>query len=148
MMKYIPEIWIVVGFVLIILEFFLPGAIVVFMGTSAVVVGLLLKFTAFPEGGGWPFLLFSILTVGQIFLLRRHLKNSFTGDTVKDGENDLEEFVGREATVDSGFETENSKGKVLFKGTHWDATSSEALSSGEPVIITARAGITLTVRKK
>jgi membrane protein implicated in regulation of membrane protease activity len=146
-MKYIPEIWILIGFGLIVLEFFLPGAIVVFMGTSAVFVGLVLKLSPFPEGNGLPFLLFSILTIAQIALLRSRFKLSFKGDTVKDGANDLEEFIGHEATVHSGFEEGKRKGKVVFKGTQWTALSEDSLEPGDTVEIISRDGITLSVRK-
>ena len=146
---FIPEIWIIIGFVCILLEFVIPGALIVFFGVSAIIVGLLIKLVGLPTANGIPFLVFIVLSIGQIVLLRRKLKSWFTGKTLTGNEDTLEEFVGKEATVIEGFGEQSKKGTVVFKGANWNAISDSAdLKIGDDVIIEQQDGITLTVRKK
>lgn len=144
-----PEVWIIIGFVCIILEFMIPGVLFVFFGISAILVGLLVKIFGLPTGHGIPYLVFTILSIGQIVLLRKKFKSWFTGKTLTGGENTLEEYIGKEATVVDGFEGESNKGTVLFKGANWNAISNTPdLKPGDEVIIEKQSGITLTVSRK
>ena len=143
-----PEVWIIIGFVCIILEFMIPGVLFVFFGISAIFVGLLTIMFGLPSGHGIPYLVFTILSVGQIVFLRKKFKSWFTGKTLTGDENTLEEYIGKEATVVSGFEGDSNKGTVQFKGANWNAVSNTAgLKPGDEVIIEKQSGITLTVSK-
>jgi len=147
MQLHLPEIWIIIGILCIILEFFLPGAVIVFLGISAIVVGLLLKI-GLPTAGGLPFLVFMVLSAAQIIFLRRWVKNWFTGRSMNSEDASMEEFVGKEATVVKGFENNSTKGTVMFKGANWNAVSETALKAGDEVIIEKQEGIVLYVRCK
>ncbi len=142
-MEIEPLIWTVAGILLILAEFAVPGLIVIFFGTSALVVGIGLYF-GLPAGHGIPFICFSVLSVLQVIFLRRTFKKLFVGSSVQNAEA-LEEFIGREALVVSGFEEGNLRGKVEFKGTNWSAESDAPLKCGDRVTITARDGLKLTV---
>lgn len=142
----IPMIWLLFGMGAILLEFLVPGVIMVFFGTSAIVVGLLLHL-GLPWTGGLPFLLFSVLTVGQIVFLRHYFKRWFSGNTfgeVVDG-TEFEEFIGREAIVIRGFTDNELRGKVEFRGAPWTARATQALQIGQRVRIIDRDGMKLKV---
>lgn len=147
MIKFTPEIWIILGFVLILLEFVVPGALIVFMGTASIIVGLLI-YIGLPIDHGIPFFAFMILAIGQIVFLRKRVKSWFTGDTAKDSQDSIEEFIGKPAEVVSGFEDGAETGTVVFKGANWKAVSKDPLSPGEKVVIEKQEGITLIVKKE
>lgn len=136
-------IWTVAGILLILAEFLVPGLIVIFFGTSALLVGIAL-YLGLPTGNGIPFLCFSVLSVLQVIFLRRYFKGLFVGRSLGNAEA-LEEFIGHEAVVVSGFNDGNLRGKVEFKGTNWSAHSDCPLKAGDRVKITARDGLNLTV---
>jgi len=147
MQLHLPDFWIIIGIVCIILEFFLPGAVIVFLGTSAIAIGLLLKI-GLPTTGGIPFLVFILLSTAQILLLRRFVKSWFTGRTMSAGDAGLDDFIGKEASVVKGFEEGSLKGTVSFKGANWSAISSSPVKVGQDVIIEKQDGITLFVKAK
>lgn len=143
-----PEIWIILGFICILLEFVLPGALIVFFGISALLVGLLIKFAFLPIENGIPLLVFAILSVGQIVFLRKRFQKMFKGQTVVDHGELADEFVGKQASVLEGFEDGSKYGTVVFKGTNWKAVAeSSTLMIGDNVEILEQNGITLTVKK-
>jgi inner membrane protein len=145
----IPEIWIIIGFICVLLEFVIPGALIVFFGISAILVGLLIKIVGLPTANGIPFLVFIVLAVGQILLLRNKLKSWFTGKSLTGNDDTLEEFVGKDASVVSRFDGKSKKGTVVFKGANWNAIcEASPLTVGDEVVIEKQEGITLTVRKK
>ncbi len=144
---HLPEIWIIVGLACVLLEFVLPGAIIVFLGVSAIVTGLLLK-AGLPTSSGIPFVVFMALSAAQLVFLRRYVKTWFTGSSEGSEDSSLEEFVGKSASVTGGFENGSGKGTVVFKGTNWNALSEDSLNAGDEVIIRKQDGITLHVSSK
>ena len=139
-------IWVIAGILMILAEFIVPGLIVIFFGTSALITGLVMAW-GLPSGNGIPFILFSVLAIVQIAVLRRVFKPWFLGGSVDD-DSALEEYIGHEAVVLSGFEDGAVRGQVDFKGTTWTARleNPEAVpAKGERVRITARDGLTLTI---
>lgn len=142
----LPLIWIIVGIVLVIAEFAFPGLIVVFFGFAAIFVGLAL-YAGLPDGNGIPFIVFSTLSLMQVFFLRRCFKTWFLGASFENAD-ELEEFIGHEAVVVSGFEDGAIRGRVEFKGTNWAARlerASDTLKAGDRVHITGRKGLHLTI---
>ena len=141
-MELLPVIWTVVGIALILLEFVVSGFVIIFFGISAVLVGLAI-FLGLPQENGIPYVLFSVLCLLQVFVLRKFVKKVFTGDVLAaDGVlNDMEEYIGHEAVVQSGFSESPFTGRVEFKGAGWDAKASTPLSIGQRVKIIARQGI-------
>lgn len=141
-----PElIWIIAGIVLIITEFVVPSFLLIFFGTSALLVGVLNVF-----GVPMPFWVsvttFAVASILQIVFMRRTFKEWFKGKIVDEGP-EQDEFIGREATVVSGFDSTNSFGSVEFRGTPWNAESDSILNEGDRVQITGRSGINLIVKK-
>ncbi len=140
-------IWFIVGLILILSEFALPGIILIFIGLGAWLAAL----TAWME---WTPTLASQMTVfavgSVVFLLglRRFFTEWFMGLSKSGDARDAEEeFAGKEvkvlAPVASGRD-----GKVEFKGASWNARSESSLEPGNVAIIVSRDGLTLTVRSR
>lgn len=146
-MELEPIIWCVLGILLILAEFLVPGLIIIFFGTSALVVGIAL-WLGLPTAGGLPFILFAGLAVIQILILRRFFKPWFAGQslgTSTTGEG-VEEFIGKKTSRVSGFEDGKCEGIVSFKGADWSARCEEVAPSCDNFIIIGREGLTLIVK--
>lgn len=146
-----PEIiWMLLGIFLILAEFAVPGLVVIFFGFSALIVGLLI-WAGMPGEGPLPFAVFAAVSLGTLLLLRRQCKSWFVGRSLGSqiaGEDD--DFLGREAIVDSGFDNARAKaGRVTYRGTQWDARTAEEtpLKAGDPVKIIGRKDSVLIVEK-
>jgi membrane protein implicated in regulation of membrane protease activity len=59
----------------------------------------------------------------------------------------MEEFIGKTARALASIPG-GGEGKVEFKGAHWSAISTDEVSAGESVVITAREGLSLRVAKR
>jgi len=141
-----PElIWFLIAIVLLVLEFLLPGLIVFFFGLGACIVALVCLFADVPLNG--QLIIFIASSVSSLLLLRRWLKPIFIGHVTsrQDARINLEEFVGRRATVIEKI-TPKQGGKVEFHGTHWQARADEEIAAGAVVEITGKDNITLKVK--
>lgn len=146
-----PEmIWIVTGIVLILAEFVLPGLIVIFFGLGALITGLAI-WGGMAANGPWPFVLFSVVSLGSLLFLRKYCKAWFTGrsmGTQITGED--EDFIGHMVEIASGFDAQNpTYGRVTYRGAQWDARSDTPLDAppGTRATITARQGSLLIISK-
>jgi len=109
-----PElIWFLIGLVLLLLEFILPGLIVAFFGVGAWVVALICLFADISLNT--QLLIFIITSVLSLLLLRKWLKGVFMGHVVskQDIKENLEEFVGQRAVVKERI-VPSGRGKVEF----------------------------------
>jgi membrane protein implicated in regulation of membrane protease activity len=140
-------IWFMVGLVLILSEFALPGIILIFIGLGA----WLAAFTAWMEWTPTLASQMTVFTVGSlVFLLglRRFFTEWFMGLSKNGDARDAEEeFAGKEVKVVSAIAS-GRDGKVEFKGASWNARSDDSLEPGSIAIIVSRDGLTLTVRSR
>ena len=141
-----PElIWFVVGLVLLVAEFIIPGLIVAFFAVGAwIVAGVCL---ATPISLNAQLGLFIASSVVLLVGARRWVKGMFGGfATDKQNANvDLNEYVGQRAIVTSQI-TPKLAGRVEFHGTHWTAQADEEIAAGAVVQITQKSSATLTVK--
>ncbi|MHC4844135.1 MAG: NfeD family protein [Planctomycetota bacterium] len=141
-----PElIWFVIGIVLLVMEFALPGLIVFFFGAGAIIVAVVCLFVDISINT--QLLIFIAASVLSLLCLRKWLKGVFLGHTVskQNLKENLEEFLGQRATV---VETIMPKagGKVEFRGTNWQADSDQEIEEGSVVEIIGKDNITLKVK--
>ena len=136
-----PVIWFLIGLVFMLLEFMLPGLIVLFFGIGAFVTAILTFL--FDFNLNVQLIIFITSSLLSILLLRKYFKKIFVGknDSVDD---ELEEYIGKTATAVGNFE-KGKPGKVIFKGTNWTAFSDSEIKEGEEVKIIGKESIKLKV---
>jgi membrane protein implicated in regulation of membrane protease activity len=141
-----PEIiWFLVGLVLLIFEFILPGLIIAFFGVGAWVVALVCLITDI--GINTQLIIFIIASVLSLLCLRKWLKGIFLGHAVskQNLKENLDEFVGQKAVVKEKI-VPKAGGKVEFHGTNWLAQADEEIAEGVTVQIISKDNITLKVK--
>jgi inner membrane protein len=135
-------IWIIIGFVLFLLEFVLPGLILFFFAVGAWIVAILCLFLDL--GINEQLIIFLISSVVTILLLRKWLskilwKRKHSTELLED------EFLGKTAKAETAI-SPGQNGKVDFKGTTWQAASEDTIEKGENVIIIGNESILLLVK--
>ncbi len=141
-----PEIiWFLVGLLLLVLEFALPGLIIGFFGIGAWIVAAVCLITEI--GLNTQLVIFIVSSVLSLLLLRRWLKGVFLGHTgsKQDLKHNLEEFVGQRAVVKEKI-VPKLGGKIEFHGTNWEAQADEEIADGTVVEIVGKDNITLKVK--
>ncbi|MHC4120175.1 MAG: NfeD family protein [Planctomycetota bacterium] len=140
-----PEIiWFLVGLVLLIMEFALPGLVIFFFGVGAFVVAIVCLITDI--GINTQLIIFTVASVLSLLFLRTWLKAVFTGHvkSKQDMTEDLSEFVGERAVVIEAIT--KAGGKVEFHGTNWAAQADGEISEGSTVEVIGKDNLTLKVR--
>jgi inner membrane protein len=144
-----PElIWFLVGLVMLLLEFALPGLIIFFFGVGAWITAAVCFSSGYVHGSiNSQLLIFLISSVLSLIVLRKWLKGIFHGhtDSEQDLTKDLEEYIGQRGVVKVKI-TPARSGKIEFHGTDWNAESDSEIEEGEPVEITGKNNITLKVK--
>lgn len=144
-----PEIiWFLVGLVLIISEFVMPGLIIIFFGVGACVVGIICVFSESVAGNiNTQLLLFCGSSVVLLLCLRKSLKAVFMGfaGNKQNLRENMDGHVGQKVVVKKAI-SPGRKGKVELHGTDWDAEADEAIGEGDMVEVVARDNLTLKVR--
>jgi membrane protein implicated in regulation of membrane protease activity len=142
-----PElIWFVIGFILILMEFALPGLITIFFGIGAWIVALLCLIVNIPLTP--QLLIFIIGSVLPLVFLRNRFKSILAGRSIIEPEvnvNELEEFLGKKGVVTEQISPEK-KGRIEFRGSTWSAEAYETIPVGAAVEIVDKNNITLVVK--
>jgi membrane protein implicated in regulation of membrane protease activity len=141
-----PElIWFLVGLVLLLTEFALPGLIILFFGIGAwIVAGVCLLTDISLNVQLGVFLGGSVLS---LVCLRSWLKGMFMGHVrgKQDLTQDLDEFVGERGVVTQAIGAKRP-GKVELHGTNWTAEADADIAEGAAVEIVAKDNLTLKVK--
>ena len=75
-----PLIWFLIGLGLVLVEFMIPGAIIVFFGVGAWIAALT-TWIGLTDSLAWQIIVFSVSSVALLLMLRRRLKGQFLGHT-------------------------------------------------------------------
>lgn len=136
--------WLLLGLLLLISELFTPALVALFFGIGALIVGLL-TLAGLIESLGVQLLLFTLISVGSLFALRKHFRRWLRGDeTIANNSNpDNIEMVGKRVKVLTDFE--QGIGDVQLNGTKWDAESTDTLKTGDSAWVLGHSGLTLRV---
>ena len=135
-------IWFIVGLVLFLLEFAVPGLILFFFAVGAWIVAVLTLFLDWPvDVQLFMFLGCSVLSV---LLFRKWLKNLMYGRK-KTNEVIEDEFVGKTALAETLI-APGKNGRVEFNGVSWDASSTDTIEKGDQVVIMGNDSILLFVK--
>lgn len=136
--------WLYVGIGLIILEVMTPGLVSIFFGLSALVVALITWLVpGLSQLTQW--LMFSTFSILFIALLRKTLKQTFSG-TSEVTEDMFDSFTGKRAVVTESI-TPMKPGRVEFNGAGWMAEAEEVLEVGTQVLIKRKKNLTLYVER-
>ena len=138
-------IWFIVGLILILLEFMIPGVITVFFGVGAWIVSIFCLIIDIPLI--LQLIIFLTTSILMLILLRNWLKTIIQGSSSHTSldMDELEEDLGKKAVVTEKIDP-NSNGKVEFNGTSWQAEAYEIIEEGTPVEIVDKNNITLIVK--
>lgn len=138
-------IWFFAGLALILLEFVVPGVILVFFGVAAWIVAILAG-TGLVDSTTWQLLVFIVASLVLLFGLRRLIKPWFMGEISTVSPAGLEEIIGKQVKVLADIPGGQDTGKVELKGAEWRARSlSCALPRGALATVAARDGLVLVV---
>lgn len=135
-------IWFIIGFILFLLEFVIPGLILFFFAVGAWIVAILSLFIDLPIN--MQLVIFVISSVACILLLRKWVKKMLYGNP-KSTELLEDEFLGKIGRAETEISPDNN-GKVDFKGTSWQAASEDFIEAGENVTIVGNESILLIVK--
>ncbi len=136
--------WWIAGVALVIIEVFAPGAIFMWLGISAGIVGAMLL--AVPDIS-WQvqFLVFALLSVGSIAGWRVYHKRNPTETDLPSLNRRGEQYVGRVFTLEDGIT--NGTGVVRVDDSRWKIEG-EDLPAGTKVRVTGVEGTVLKVERE
>ncbi|AQQ70252.1 hypothetical protein SMSP2_00596 [Limihaloglobus sulfuriphilus] len=139
-------LWLVVGIILLILEFEIPGLIVFFFAVGAFATAVVCLIPDVPLS--IQLLVFLTVSIVSLLLLRKYLKNIFHGYTQSNPDESVieEDFKGKKVLVISGI-APGRPGKVEFNGTGWEAEADEEIPADSLVEIVNIRNLSLIVKK-
>ncbi|MBA7583022.1 hypothetical protein ES708_24960 [subsurface metagenome] len=141
-------IWMIIGFIFIAAEFFIPGFVLLFFGSGAILTAILIVFIPLINNS---IILQTIIWLGasifSLCFLRKHFAKIFKGRLQEHEQEEMEDS-GKGATVIKAI-TPEKPGRIRFQGTSWRASSyTESFKPGDTVDILKKEGLTFIVSKK
>jgi len=138
-------IWFLIGLVLLLLEFAVPGLIIFFFGIGAWITAL--AYLIFEPGLNIQILIFLVASILILALLRKYLRKRFFKEGGDDSASLKREFIGKIAVAETDIPADG-RGKISFKGTLWSADSEVDIKKGDQVKIVEKESIILKVKPK
>ncbi len=136
-------IWFIIGLAFVLLEFLIPGVIVIFFGIGAWVTSFILLFGDF--GINTQLVIFLLTSIILIIILRKKVQSIFVGKSEEGDIGDIDNIIGKKVKVSTKI-SPNENGKVILNGTNWSAESDSEINEGEIVEIIKKDNITLIVK--
>jgi inner membrane protein len=132
--------WFILGVLLFVLEFALPGVHLLWFGLAAMAAGLL----ALATGLTWPYqvIAFGIIAVLTVFAVRRYVRPDVSKSDLPDLNERAQQYVGRSLVVAEPIE--NGRGKVRVGDSVWQAEGPD-VPVGSRVKVTGARGTVLVV---
>ncbi len=138
-------LWLILGALLILSEFFMTGLVAIFFGVGAMAVGVLVAMGLL-SGLAEQILVFALLSVAALLFARERIKIWFRGRVSErwDGDRNLIASRGQRVTVTRGFV--EGEGRVRLSGAEWRAESIDGdHAEGATVWVVGNQGIVLRV---
>lgn len=145
MFEKVEFIWFVLGIIGILLEFILPGGIVIFPGIAAVIVGSLLHFGVITSQY-YAMIIWLILSIILLFTIRQVFIKYFEGDSHIDNTDEDIDAIGSIVEVIEDCDVEKI-GRIKFRGTTWEALGESKISRGDSAHVIARNDNTWIIKK-
>jgi membrane protein implicated in regulation of membrane protease activity len=139
-----PELlWFIVGLILLVSEFFVPGLVIFFFGVGAWVVALLCLLFDVPLN--LQLVIFIASSVVLLVGLRKWMTKFFTGfKTPSSTQGNIDDDSGGKALVTKRITPQG--GKVEYHGVAWNAEADEIIEEGETVYVVKKENLTLKVK--
>ncbi len=136
--------WVVLGFILLVVEMLAPGAIIMWFGVGALIVGGILYLL--PDiAWEWQVFIFAIISLSSLFVWKNIKKDSKDDDTESGTLNQRgKALVGRRVPLKEAIV--NGIGRVQIDDTFW-RVEGEDLNEGELVVVVSSDGATLKINK-
>ena len=146
-MEYLDQIefwhWWGAAVVLIVIEALAPGAIFIWLGVSAAVVGFILL--AMPDMSlEYQVLIFAVLSVAAVVGWRIYHKSHPTVTDLPTLNRRGEQYIGRKLTLDEAIV--NNVGKVKLDDTNWKVEGDD-LPAGARIEVVGVDGVVLKVSR-
>ncbi len=140
-------IWWIIGAILVLAEFLLPGLVIVFLGLGAFVVAALTQF-GYISGIIQQLLTWFISSIFFLFTLRFLVILYYPSDTKVENTDEDKEVIGKTVTLLEDI-SENKKGRIKHSDSTWPVISEdgESINAGEEVVIIGRDNLTWIVKK-
>lgn len=142
-----PEfIWAMVGLILLLMEFMLPGLIIFFFGVGAWIVAATCFFID-DVSVNIQIIIFIVSSLVLLLALRKWLRSVFVGHTYSKqaGTQDINDSVGEKVTVTKTINPPQT-GAVELHGVKWNAAAETTIEAGQLAEITGQDNLTLTVK--
>ncbi|MCG9639072.1 NfeD family protein [Vibrio sp. Isolate34] len=137
--------WLAFGLALLALELVGTAGYFLWIGISAMLVGVLLG--ALPLGWQMQWLSFASFSLITTWLWwRRQLSNDKQSDAGRELNQREKQLVGQTARIDT--DIQKGKCRIRLGDTTWSAVTAQDLKAGTEVIVTAVDGIVLTITPK
>ena len=137
-------IWMYIGAGLMLLELLAPGFVIFFFGLAAASVGLCRFWLGETLDTTWQLIAFSVFSIFYLAVLRRWLKNVFTGVKSVSDENFDSDYIGRIGRVTAEIDPP-TPGRVMIGDAEWTAESDVALATGREVRVVSQKNLTMRV---
>lgn len=140
----LPQIWLIVGLLMLVAELVSVSLVFVFFAIGAFITSLLGAMGIVTEPDA-QILVFSGVSVLSLVLLRKQAKAIFAR---KGKHLEYNEFAGETGMVIKEIPAEG-EGKIFYRGAEWIAISnhSNTIEAGSKVVIRSTAGIKLIVEE-
>jgi membrane protein implicated in regulation of membrane protease activity len=129
--------WLLGGLVLALGELAIPGMVVVFLGSAAMLVGLL-RYLGVVESLGVSLAVWMAGSVGLLLGVRRSVMRFFPSSSQYNPHRPDLDALGQLVEVLEDVPAEGKPGRIRYEGTTWDA-----LSEGEPIKAGSKARLVL-----
>ena len=140
-------LWFVVGLVLALAEFILPGLVIIFFGAGAWITALALMFGVI-HSFNEQLLVFLASSIFSLIAFRKHGQRYFEGKVsgkLAPGET-LEDVHGQKAVALTAIKPRSVGGRVEYNGAPWPAEAEVEIAEGTVVEIIRRNNLTLIVK--
>ena len=140
-----PWSWFIVGLLLLIGEILIPGVLLIWFGSAALVIGTL-TLAPFTDVSWWPWqaqvVAFGVLSLVFVMVGNKLFPTNTANDEASNINDPLGRFLGSEASLDEPIE--NGVGRVKLGDTMWRVRGND-LPAGAKIRVTGSDGSSLLV---
>lgn len=147
-LNHLPLSWFIAGIIFLLLEYMVPGFVIVFFGIGAMITAAL-SWAGILNALPVQIVVFIIASLLLLVLFRQKAKKYFKSDVkASSGEKLDDEIIGKSTNVVEAISSSANTGKVELHGTLWNAVSDTDIPKDAVVEITGRDNLTLKVIPK